>query len=1327
MKNLILKLFLFSFISMITLGVYAQSGLIGIEVETYYIATAADQTAFGVPAGSKTYRVYVNMAPGFGLQSVYGEPFPDGEIDSLVFFSTQNFWNAADGGNLANEIPNALLAADANIIDSWLTFGSGGGTRRGIFKTIDTDGGVATGLTNSGGAMGSPLTTHDGRYNTGNALVATSVGADMTMPPYDALYNAVVGNRWSTATTPAGFALFGGGTPATGPIAGNNKVLIGQFTTAGEFGYYLNIQIGNGTVVEQWVAETPRPGQFTMPSLKLVPNTPPTVAITTPASNVSVTTGTVVNIEATATDAAPGTITQVEFFNGTTSLGIDNTAPYQYALTATSTATITAVATDNDGATTTSAPRIITVTADPAPTVTSFMASPVSPVVVGTSVTLSATATDNGSVVSAQFVDGTTNIGAPIPGAGPYSTSWTATPAGAHTLAVIVTDNVGNTSSQTLAFTVSSDPAPVVTSFTATPPSPQAAGTSVTLNATATDNGSVVSGQFTVNGTNLGASISGAGPFSTTWAANVAGTQTLAIIVTDNAGNTSSQTLSYVVNGPSVTSFTTSPATSAIAGTVVTLDATASASAVSAQFVDGTTSIATDNSAPFSTMWTATGNGAHTLGVIVTDAFGNTSSQTLTFTVIADPVPVVTFPTIPSFVSGNTVTLSATATDNGTVTGAQFKVNGVNQGPALTGAGPFSTTWTPTLDGTYTLSVEVTDNVSGNIGTASQTVVVLPSDAYEIRRDTALCNEPNICVPIQSLQTVTDVIGYDLILSYNENKVIPTGVIRKFSDLAPSNLFETTYNIKNTPTSTGEMLISVFFNSNAPLTQRFAGAANSDLICVEFLKKPAYGANELVMFDIDTLEESYITGVVPRAVRGNGFLTYRDSTFNSKLEFWADNSALGQGATGPVTNIFGANATCAKAPNPVNPNSNGEFTHFLNNNELYLNIERDIQGGATLAASDASVQSVINGFDAFLVRRVLLDDPTFVPSIYQMIAMDVNMDGQVSAGDASQINQRSVLQIAEFRQKWNYTNGGSSNGQLSKDWLFINELTVLNNTDGRYSVSSIYPAWDFTGYNKDHVPTLAFCMPTPVSNWTGCPEISEDKYIGVLLGDVNGNFQNLVPGVTDINLRAENKIVLDINNAVYHADNTVDVPVSMVAVDDVHSIDFALKLDNSNLEFNNVISHKSDVQAYAFVNPNDETLRLTSNGTNSFVNNAKVVSVKFNLPYGKKLSAEDFIATEAYINGEVTNIEVRDRKIDASITNDVRIYPNPVVNILTLNVSQDAKAQLFDISGKAVSNEMDVYAEKNNELNVQNFTSGIYTLRVYNDSFVSTKKIIVTK
>ena len=68
------------------------------------------------------------------------------------------------------------------------------------------------------------------------------------------------------------------------------------------------------------------------------------------------------SIAASATDA-DGTVAKVEFFNGSTKLGEDTTAPYTYDWTgvAAGSYTLTARATDNLGATTTSAARTITV------------------------------------------------------------------------------------------------------------------------------------------------------------------------------------------------------------------------------------------------------------------------------------------------------------------------------------------------------------------------------------------------------------------------------------------------------------------------------------------------------------------------------------------------------------------------------------------------------------------------------------------------------------------------------------------------------------------------------------------------------------------------------------------------------------------------------------------------------------------------------------------------------------------------------------------------------------------------------------------------------
>ncbi|AHJ98378.1 Ig-like domain-containing protein [Hymenobacter swuensis] len=89
-------------------------------------------------------------------------------------------------------------------------------------------------------------------------------------------------------------------------------------------------------------------------------NQAPTVSLA--AASSSVTVNSALALTATAADA-DGSVAKVEFFNGTTKLGEDTSAPYQLSWTPTTAGTVslTAKATDNAGATTTSAAVGVTV------------------------------------------------------------------------------------------------------------------------------------------------------------------------------------------------------------------------------------------------------------------------------------------------------------------------------------------------------------------------------------------------------------------------------------------------------------------------------------------------------------------------------------------------------------------------------------------------------------------------------------------------------------------------------------------------------------------------------------------------------------------------------------------------------------------------------------------------------------------------------------------------------------------------------------------------------------------------------------------------------
>ncbi len=88
----------------------------------------------------------------------------------------------------------------------------------------------------------------------------------------------------------------------------------------------------------------------------------PVVTITAPANNAEYQVGDNLTITATATDS-DGSITNVKFYNGTTLLSTDASAPYSHALTNLTPGkyTLTAVGTDNEGKSGTSAPITISV------------------------------------------------------------------------------------------------------------------------------------------------------------------------------------------------------------------------------------------------------------------------------------------------------------------------------------------------------------------------------------------------------------------------------------------------------------------------------------------------------------------------------------------------------------------------------------------------------------------------------------------------------------------------------------------------------------------------------------------------------------------------------------------------------------------------------------------------------------------------------------------------------------------------------------------------------------------------------------------------------
>ncbi len=179
--------------------------------------------------------------------------------------------------------------------------------------------------------------------------------------------------------------------------------------------------------------------------------TPPTVSLTSSAT--SVTTARTITLTATATDDVG--VTRVEFYDGATLLASDTAAPYATTVSLTSanngTKSYTARAYDAAGNNRTSAAVAVTVNipvADTTPPTVALTSSATS-VTAATTITLSATASDNVGVARVEFRDGATLLATDT--SAPYATTVSLTSAqnGTRSYTARAYDAAGNSATST--------------------------------------------------------------------------------------------------------------------------------------------------------------------------------------------------------------------------------------------------------------------------------------------------------------------------------------------------------------------------------------------------------------------------------------------------------------------------------------------------------------------------------------------------------------------------------------------------------------------------------------------------------------------------------------------------------------------------------------------------------------------------------------------------------------------------------------------------------------------------------------------------------------
>ena len=530
-------------VCLMILGVFAhaQNGLEKIIVEKYYVSNADDSIASigTLPVGSVTYRIYVDMLPGYTFQMAYGN-----KNHTLKIATTTSFFNNEDRGDIEPKYTKTQAKNNTVMLDSWLSVGAACAGNFGILKTDDN--GVAT-VVNSDGVLknndptaGIPLTIQDGMI-AGSPNSVTFVGLSSELDVFNStsqLGNLFITNNgaWACQTGVPGQ------TPgAVGPNADTNRILIAQITTDGKLSFELNIQLGtpSGGLVK-FVANNPIGSEIQIPSLTYPQaniHTPPTVSITSPLNNTKFKTGDVVAISANAA-SIDGTISSVEFFVNGTSIGTATSAPYTMNWTSIKgRAILTAKAKDNLDSVKISIPDTIYVVDHVLPTVSITSPANNASYKIGDVVAIAANAaSSDGTIASVEFFVNGVSIGTST--LAPYTINWTSIK-GTAIITAKAKDNLDSvTTSAPVTISIPDSHIPPTVSITS--PVNNASfkiGDVVTISANATPSeGTILSVEFFVNGSSIG--VVNSAPYTINWN-SISGTAIITAKAKDNVDSVS--------------------------------------------------------------------------------------------------------------------------------------------------------------------------------------------------------------------------------------------------------------------------------------------------------------------------------------------------------------------------------------------------------------------------------------------------------------------------------------------------------------------------------------------------------------------------------------------------------------------------------------------------------------------------------------------------------------------------------------------------------------------------------------------------------------------
>jgi hypothetical protein len=466
--------------------------------------------------------------------------------------------------------------------------------------------------------------------------------------------------------------------------------------------------------------------------INVVPNALPVATLTKPTDGNTFIAPALIAIRATAGDA-DGSITKVEFYEGTTLLQADSISPYAFDWKNVQPGlyVITAKATDDLNATRVAAPVNIKVNPNNPPGVNITSPQDASYFITPTTLTIKATAIDSdGSIQRVEFYEGAILL--EIDSIAPFAIDWKNIPAGTYALTAKAVDNLNaQTISDTVKITVHANQLPSIAITEPVQGTVLIAPAYATIKATATDgDGSIQKVAFYLGATLL--ETDSVPPFSVDWKNISAGIYTLTAIATDNLGAASTSApvgINVNVNSPPSIDIT-EPLDAAVFITPATITVKATAtdtdgSIKKVEFYEGNHLLQTDSIPPYSMEWKNMPVGTYTLTAKAIDNLNAaTVSGTVNVNVHDNDLPSVSItdpPTNLTLIAPANYTIKATATDSdGSIKKVEFY-----SGTTLLKADstvPYSYNLKNLAQGIYTITAKAIDNLHAE--TVSAVVII---------------------------------------------------------------------------------------------------------------------------------------------------------------------------------------------------------------------------------------------------------------------------------------------------------------------------------------------------------------------------------------------------------------------------------------------------------------------------------------------------------------------------------------------------------------------------------------------------------------------------